>query len=82
MHAQQQERTWRIGYLAPASIPHLIEALRGGLRDLDYGEGQNIAIEYGFALGQSKPYVRTMNSNAQRAAAVVLYLMMTTTIKK
>jgi putative ABC transport system substrate-binding protein len=52
----QQTKTARLGYLAPASIPHLIEALRSGLRDLGYVEGQNLAIEYRFALGQSKTY--------------------------
>ena len=54
--AQQPARMARLGYLAPASISHLIEALRGGLRDLGYVEGQNLAIEYRFALGQSKTY--------------------------
>jgi putative ABC transport system substrate-binding protein len=54
--AQQASKTRRLGYLAPASIPHLIEALRGGLRELGYVEGQNLAIEYRFALGQSKTY--------------------------
>src|SRR6516225_12499528 len=54
--AQQPQRMARLGYLAPASIHHLIEALRGGLRDLGYIEGQNLAIEYRFALGQSKTY--------------------------
>ena len=51
-HAQQPARMARLGYLAPASISHLIEALRGGLRDLGYVEGQNLAIEYRFALGR------------------------------
>ena len=54
--AQQPPKMVRLGYLAPASVPHLIEALRGGLRDLGYVEGQNLAIESRFALGQSKTY--------------------------
>jgi putative ABC transport system substrate-binding protein len=54
--AQQPPKSARLGYLAPASIPHLIEALRGGLHDLGYVEGQNFSIEYRFALGQSKSY--------------------------
>jgi putative ABC transport system substrate-binding protein len=41
-----------LGYLAPARLPNLIEALRAGLRDFGYVEGQNLAIEYRFALGQ------------------------------
>jgi hypothetical protein len=29
----------RLGYLAPARLPNLIEALRAGLRDFGYVEG-------------------------------------------
>jgi putative tryptophan/tyrosine transport system substrate-binding protein len=54
--AQQPPKMARLGYLAPAFIPHVIEPLRGGLRDLGYVEGQNLTIEYRFALGQSKTY--------------------------
>ena len=54
--AQQALPTARLGYLAPASDPHLIQALRRGLRDLGYVEGQNLAIEYRFAHGQSRTY--------------------------
>src|SRR3954453_10961844 len=46
---QTTPRTVRIGYLAPTRIPHLVEALTGGLRDLGYVEGQNLSIEYRFA---------------------------------
>ena len=45
-----------MGYLAPATNPELQQALLGGLRDLGYVEGQNLAIEYRFMLGQSKSY--------------------------
>jgi ABC-type uncharacterized transport system substrate-binding protein len=54
--AQQPQKMARLGYLAPASIPHLVEALRSGLRDLGYVEGRNLAIEYRFAFGQSKTF--------------------------
>src|SRR5215831_13369509 len=54
--AQQPAKVVRLGYLAPARLPNLIEALLGGLRDLGYVEGQNLAIEYRFALGQTKSY--------------------------
>jgi hypothetical protein len=53
--AQQAPRAARLSYLAPASNPELQQALLGGLRDLGY-EGQNLAIEYRFMLGQSKSY--------------------------
>jgi ABC-type uncharacterized transport system substrate-binding protein len=55
-HAQQPAKVVRLGYLAPARLPNLIEALVGGLRDLGYVEGQNLTIEYRFALGQTKSY--------------------------
>jgi putative ABC transport system substrate-binding protein len=56
VRAQQSPKVARLGYLAPARLPNLIEALRAGLRDLGYVEGQNLAIEYRFALGQTKSY--------------------------
>jgi ABC-type uncharacterized transport system substrate-binding protein len=54
--AQQAPKAARLGYLAPASNPDLEQALLGGLRDLGYVEGQNLAIEYRFMLGQAKSY--------------------------
>jgi putative ABC transport system substrate-binding protein len=54
--AQQPVKMVRLGYLAPARIPSLIDALQAGLRDLGYVEGQNLAIEYRFALGQTKSF--------------------------
>src|SRR5262245_25535167 len=55
-HAQLAPKAVRLGYLAPASNPDLQQALLSGLRDLGYVEGQNLAIEYRFMLGQSKTY--------------------------
>src|SRR6516164_8066765 len=54
--AQQPAKVARLGYLAPARLPNLIEALQAGLRELGYVEGQNLTIEYRFALGQTKSY--------------------------
>jgi ABC-type uncharacterized transport system substrate-binding protein len=51
---QQTAKIMRLGYLAPARLPLQLEALRAGLRELDYIEGQNLAIEYRFEQGQSK----------------------------
>jgi putative ABC transport system substrate-binding protein len=51
--AQPQSRTYIIGYLAPARLPHVIEALQDGLRKLGYIEGQNLKIEYRFLQGAS-----------------------------
>ena len=46
--AQRAQRTYRIGYLAHAKLPHLIDALHKGLRERGYIEGQNLNIEYRF----------------------------------
>ncbi len=43
---KQPVKIYRLGYLAPARIPHLIDALLTGLRELGYVEGNNIKIEY------------------------------------
>jgi putative tryptophan/tyrosine transport system substrate-binding protein len=39
---QQPVKIYRLGYLAPDRIPHLIDALLTGLRELGYVEGNNI----------------------------------------
>jgi putative ABC transport system substrate-binding protein len=46
---QQSTKIYQLGYLSNPKIPHLIAALRAGLRDLGYVEGQNLTIEYRFA---------------------------------
>jgi putative tryptophan/tyrosine transport system substrate-binding protein len=53
--AQQPKKIQRIGYLAgsdAAGESNRAAAIRQGLRDLGYIEGQNIVIEYGFAEGK------------------------------
>ena len=54
--AQQPAKVVRLGYLAPARLDNLIEALRAGLHEFGYVEGHNLTIEYRFALGQTKSY--------------------------
>jgi len=51
--AQQASRVYRLGYLAPALIPHLKDALFGALRDLGYVEGQNLKVEYRYGAGEA-----------------------------
>src|SRR5215472_14997686 len=41
-------KLYRLGYLAEARFPHLIEALQAALRELGYVEGKNLKVEYRF----------------------------------
>src|SRR5262249_34129239 len=53
--AQQPAKVWRVGVLETISAQlnaTNFEALRKGLRDLGYVEGQNLTIEYRSADGQ------------------------------
>ena len=53
--AQQAKKVPRIGFLftaSPVAFRSRIDALRQGLRDLGYIEGQNIVIEYRYAEGK------------------------------
>jgi putative tryptophan/tyrosine transport system substrate-binding protein len=50
--AQQASKVYRLGYLSPARIQHLEDALIGALRDLGYVEGRNLKIEYRYGVGE------------------------------
>ena len=57
--AQQPKKVPRIGYLSSGDAAResaRSEALRAGLRELGYIEGQNIAIEYRYAEGKRDRY--------------------------
>ena len=49
----QQPKVFRLGYLAPAPLPHLKDALIGALRDLGYVEGQNLTVAYRYGTGEA-----------------------------
>ena len=54
--AQQPARVPRIGFLSAVPLSSMsarVEALRQGLRELGYVEGQNIVLEYRFAEGKA-----------------------------
>jgi putative ABC transport system substrate-binding protein len=54
--AQQPVKIPRIGFLSAVPLSNMsarVEALRQGLRELGYVEGQNIVIEYRFAEGKA-----------------------------
>jgi len=50
--AQQPGKVYRIGWLAPASLPTTLDAFRDGLRVLGYVEGNNLVIEQRYANGK------------------------------
>jgi putative ABC transport system substrate-binding protein len=57
--AQQPKKVSRIGYLStrdPASESPRSEAVRLGLRELGYIEGQNLAIEYRYSAGKRERF--------------------------
>ena len=65
-HAQQAKKVPRIGWVTGSSLAsnaHRIEAFRGGLRELGYIEGTNIAVEF-----------RGANSNPDRLRAIIAEL--------
>jgi len=53
--AQQLRKIPRIGYLGDMTGPH-VEALRQGLHDIGYLEGQNLVIEYRWTEGKSERF--------------------------
>jgi putative ABC transport system substrate-binding protein len=58
-HAQQPKRTPRIGYLSArdrSADAVRADAIRQGLRQLGYIEGQNIVIEYRYADGRRERF--------------------------
>jgi putative tryptophan/tyrosine transport system substrate-binding protein len=52
--AQQAGKVWRIGYLSGQYGPNdLSQSFVKGLRELGYVEGQNLNVEYRFAMGEN-----------------------------
>jgi ABC-type uncharacterized transport system substrate-binding protein len=71
-HGQQASKIYRLGYLALAREPHLIEALQTGLRELGYVEGKNLKVEYRFG-GEQRETLETLAAQlvALRPDAIV-----------
>src|SRR5829696_9249528 len=65
-------KRWRLGYLAPGNIPHLLEAFKNGLRDLGYLEGQNLTIEYRFGEGRPEIFDKLAANLVQLAPDVIV----------
>jgi len=75
VEAQQPKKVPRIGYLDPASPEaslRQIEALRKGLADLGYVEGQNIGIEYRYADGKRNLLSTAASELVQRQVDVIV----------
>ena len=58
LFAQEGQRVWRVGILAPSRRPDLTEGLLQGFRELGYVEGKNLAIELRDADGDYFYFVR------------------------
>src|SRR5215470_4948603 len=54
VEAQPAKKVYRIGWLAPASLPTSLNAFRDGLRVFGYVEGNNLVIEQRYASGKSE----------------------------
>jgi hypothetical protein len=50
--AQQAGRVYRVGMLLAGERLTQVEALRAGLRDLGYTDGQNVVVEVRHAAGR------------------------------
>jgi putative tryptophan/tyrosine transport system substrate-binding protein len=69
----QQAPTPLVGYLSVRSNDnYLVEALRRGLREIGYVEGQNVAIEYRWAMGQYDRMPEMASELARRPLAVLV----------
>jgi putative ABC transport system substrate-binding protein len=53
VRAQQSSKVSLVGYLAPAPVPHLIDALLTALRQYGYVEGKNLKVEYRYGAGDA-----------------------------
>jgi putative ABC transport system substrate-binding protein len=63
-----------IGFLsarAPGDSPHLLAALRQGLKDTGFVEGQNVAIEYRFAGNQNEQLSALATDLVHRQVSVI-----------
>jgi putative tryptophan/tyrosine transport system substrate-binding protein len=75
VRAQQAEKTWRIGVLEtipPELNAANFNALRNGLRDLGYIEGQNLTFEYRSADGRAERLPQLANELVRARVDVIV----------
>jgi len=75
--AQEAGKVPRIGLLLPGAMPPgqpnpLLDAFRGGLRDLGYVEGQNVVIEYRSAEGRDERFSDLLADLVRLKVAVIV----------
>jgi putative ABC transport system substrate-binding protein len=71
----QSAKVWRVGYLSmssPNGDRHLVAALRHGLRELGYVEGQNLIFEQRHAPNQRERAIELADELAKRGVAVIV----------
>src|SRR5262245_49213962 len=57
---------------APSDVPQLISAVRQGLKESGYVEGQNVTIEYRFAENQNERLAALAADLVQRQVTVIV----------
>jgi putative ABC transport system substrate-binding protein len=70
--AQQAAKVARIGVLRPAPVRQLEDALREGLREHGYVEGQNVVIEWRFSGGRNERFVDLAGELARLPVDVIV----------
>jgi putative tryptophan/tyrosine transport system substrate-binding protein len=71
----QSTKVWRVGYLSmssPTGDRHLVAALRQGLRELGYVEGQNLILEQRHAPNQRDKAIEFADELTKRGVAVIV----------
>jgi putative tryptophan/tyrosine transport system substrate-binding protein len=71
-HAQQSNKTPRIGFLSASRLQPRDDAFRQGLRDLGYAEAQNVVIEWRYAEGNPDQISRNAAELARLKVDVIV----------
>src|SRR5688500_7481706 len=72
---QAAKKVWRVGYLSmssPNGDRHLVAALRQGLRDLGYVDGQNLVLEQRHAANQLGKVGELASELVKREVSVIV----------